>query len=607
MVTIRELGPAILGFPLVGASALNGRLYLVSRNLVPAQLATYDIATRSVTSTVSIPEGAGAWGTTAAQNRYVYIGMFGARGRPNLYRLDQRTAQLEAVALLDVEYQWAWDAADDGLVYGVTAPDRVLRYDPVAQRADELPLISPPRDRVRSVAVSGNELWVGGSRDGRAHLVVADRTTLAAQPALPAGLAQHQQVYVLTADAGLIALGTAGPGGQQPALALIDRAGAGFSAVVTLPDEAIVDALTITDVAVFATARRSGSLYRWDLRLRQLRKVSTPVTGAETRTIVRHGNELVGVSSAGQVWHSNLTNEQVEVVDVIAAGAVPRPELPQSMAVGGGRLFVGANFGMAVRDLPDGAPRRRFVPGEPKDLLYVDGTLYLALYPSAQLWRYDPATQDLRLAVQLPVDQNRPVSLAWDAARARVLIGTASDKDGGGALCTYSPFTGRVVADRDPLRPGQHVGGLAAAGGVAYLGGSGTSPAFGAWDIARRRLRWSVDVVAPDGGTVTGVAVSGGVVVAWTLDGTLVAYSTATGAELARRDLPHGGGRLVARAGVIYGASLNRLLRIDPQTLAVTQLVGALQARIWGWPFLTVDEGGTLYAIKGSGVIAVRE
>jgi hypothetical protein len=604
-VTTRTLGPASLAFPLVGAELLGGRLYLVSRNLTPPQLAVYDLGADRVTSTTTIPSGAGAWGMTTSGDRLVYLGVFGARRKPNLFRFDRSTGALTAVAVLDVEYVWDLAAAPDGIVYGVTAPDLVIAYDPARNRTDQLGIIDPGSDRLRSVATGADRFYVGGNRHGRARILEVERATRTARDIAPPALGDHQTVYALHATSHHLLAGTRGPGAVNPAVAAIERANPGVARVVELPGESVVDTVTAAPNAVWCTARPSGALYRLDLGNGALTQVAVPVPNSETRGIFLHGNAIVGASATGHVWRTDRTTGATTVIDLLDAGLSGRPELAQSLAAGHGNVYVGGNFGFSVRDVATGLARRFLVPGEPKDLGVADAGVYLGIYPTAQLWVYEPATGAPRMVAQLPVEQNRPVAVHVDE-NDLVLVGTAADRLGGGGFHVYSPRSRRLASLINPLGPGQNVASIASGDGLAYLGGSGIDPSIAAYSPRTRQQRWLLANPLPGGNSITGLAVLGARLYALTATGWLAVIDLDTRAVLHRRRLRQGGGRLATAGGVVYGVGPNSLFAIDPVSFGVDVVLTDLRSQIWGWPMLAADADGDLYVIKGHNVVQVQ-
>ena len=141
--------------------------------------------------------------------------------------------------------------------------------------------------------------------------------------------------------------------------------------------------------------------------------------------------------------------------------------------------------------------------GQAQGMAVHEDTMYIGIYPSAQILAYDPAedwtednpTEVFRLAGD---GQDRPFAMA--PAGDHLAIGTVPDYGlGTGALTLYDPDSGDVTVhtepftDRSVIALDYHDGVLY--GGTAIYGGGGWTPvhtegtAF-AWDIATETMLW---------------------------------------------------------------------------------------------------------------------
>ncbi|MDQ3973331.1 MAG: hypothetical protein M3276_03170 [Actinomycetota bacterium] len=602
----RNLGPAIVGFPIVGAELVDGRVYAVSRNLVPSVLAVYDLQAAAVTASVDVPTGAGAWGMTAGRADDVYFGQFGARGQANLYRLELASNRLEAVAALDVQYIWDLATTADGKVYGVTSPDIVFEYDPATRLARDLGVIAHPPEALRSVAAAGRTVFVGGNTSGRAMLLAVDPVTGQRSSILPAQLADHGTVYTLATSERFLAAGTRGPGAVNPALAVQGVGDRALVASVDVPGEEVIDAIAVAGEEFFFTARTSGTLYRYDLSARRLDNLATPVANAETRGMFFHQGKVVGASASGAVWTHDPPTGVTLVFDLLEAGLTPRPELAQSITAGGGTVYVGGNFGFQRHDLASGRSRRLFAGGEPKDMAIGAGTLYLALYPGAEIWQYVPDGDPARKAAQLPVQQNRPAAAHVDPDSGRVLVSTSSDRLGGGALHVYNPATARQASYVNPFGDSQFPAGVTSADRAAFIGGSGPDPSLAGWNLDAGQKMWQLDRPVPGAEAMVGLVALDGRLYGYTVNGWFVVVDLTTASLVHHAQVPHRGGGLAVSGGFIYGVDREALFRFHPQTFQHEVVLTGLGAQIWGWPSLAADGQGDLYVIKGTDLLQVQ-
>lgn len=608
-VETRDLGPASLAFPGLGSALVGDRVYVVSRNVVPAAIAVYDRASGQVVDEIEIPTGVGAWGVTSTEDT-VWLGQLGAQGQDNLYRYDIATDTLSAVAAFDANYVWAMDAATDGTIHGVLSPADVFSHDP-ATGTTTLEGGFADGQLLRSIAVTATQTWIGGELGGDATLATFDRSTRARTDVLPAGLADHDMVYTLASSGDVVAAGTTGPGNADPALAVMAPGAA--PEIVTLPGESKIDALALSDdqSVVYAAARPSGALYRYDRATGAVDRIATPVPNSETRQLfVRPGDqpagadvEIVGTSANSNVWSVTEPGGSVERVDLLERGLDGRPETPQSVTAAEGIAYVGGSFTLQTHDLvaADGTRASTFVPGEPKDMLPIDG-VQLALYPGAEVWDYQPGGVPAEVA-QLPVDQVRPQAIVRLPTTGELVVSTAAAI--GGGLHVVDRATGAVRSTIDPFGTAQHPAGLAVMDGTVYTGGSGGDAGFLAWDPATGQALWELAAPVPGGGTIVGLAATAGRIFGLTSGGWTFVVDPATRSVVHAARSVEVGGVLLAVDGRIFGAGADELIEIDPTTYATTVVLDDLGSMVWGWPKLGADENGDLYVIRGTDLVQV--
>lgn len=609
---VESLGPASLAFPVVGAALSGDVLWVSSRNLVPARLAGVDLARRVAVGDVAVPVGAGAWGLAADPNgSWLLAGMFGARGQPNVHRLDLATLELEALAALDADYIWDLAVAPDGFAYAVTAPDHAYELAPDGTVRD-LGVIEAGRETLRAVAASARHVFLGGARDGRAQLRVLSRTDGGVHDVTPAEIAQDYLVYEVTVEDDVVAGGTRGPGAVAPALFAADLTEATSAEgwrTRRFPEASVIDAVRPARSDVLATLRTSGAWVRWDPSTGGATTLATPVPHAEHRGIFRWRDRVVGAAADGSVALIDLRSGTVEVLDLVGDGLLPAgPERAQSLAGWSGTAWAAGSFSLTEHG--SGGRQRRFTPGEAKALAVVGGTLYLALYPGAELWVLPPSAAEARELAQLPVEQNRPFDLVHAPLTDELIVTTAADRLGGGALHHVQRATGAHATFVDPLPSRQHPAALAADGDVVYVGGSGANPALLCWDLAARAPRWVLDELAPGGGTVTGLSVLDGTVVALTSDGHLVHVDPQGPTVSARAAVPGfvaPGGRLAVLGDAVWGVDADGLVRIDPHARSAERALTGLAPQAWGFPPLAADHPrGVLLALRGTELVAIR-
>jgi outer membrane protein assembly factor BamB len=562
---VQVLGPASTAAPLVGATVLGDKAYVVTRGLRPAVLAEVDLLTRTVRRTVLLPTGEGAWATTVADGS-VYVGVYGT---PDVYRFDPKTGDLAWVARLGSAsgYVWALTTAPDGIVYAATYPDGgIWELDPRDGDARRIARPVPGAQYARYVAADDTHVYASVYSPGR--LVAVDRATHTVQDLSPLGdvgygpIAVHDDRLTTTAARTLLSMRTDGTAVE----------------VVDFPtSEALADALAVaSDGTTYVTTRRSGSVWRHRPEKAELELVATPSARDEHRAIVLLDDAtLFGVTGSGAVWWLDVETGSSEVVDLVDAGLTPGPERPQSIAYTAGTVVVGGHWGIEMHRLASGRRERVRVPGEPKAMLVREGLVYLAMYPSAEILVLDPATRRVRRLGEIGHGQQRPWDMAYDERTGLLVVVTAPDTgDLEGALTVVDPRTGDVDVYPGVLKD-QALMAVDAVDGIAYvggdvLGGGGVPPtrgsaSIGAFDLRSRRLLWEVEPL-PGQRTVQDLVVHDGLLygVMKRDPGTWFAMHLRTRTVRQRGSLSGYGETFVHRGQVFAAVYPDRIYRLGP-------------------------------------------
>lgn len=605
MAELTRLGHAKAGFPVNGAAWVGDRLVVVSRNLVPIQVAVLDADGRRAHGQLQIPVGLGAWAVAPGRD-VAWIAPFGAAGQRNVYRLRPADLDLRAVASIDANMIWDAVVGHDGTLYAVTGAT-VVRVDPDSGQVSDLGVVEPGREFARSVTIVGRTLVVGGRRDGRALLRALHLDTGNARSILPRELADHHIVYALHARNGRVAVGTSAPDGSDAALAMIDLARGGPPRVGTAAGASVVDAVRVVGTGAWGTLRPSGAVGRFLPGDDAVVPLATGAPDAEHVAVTVERDRVWAVAITARVWSVSTRGGDCDATDLVADGVVEAgPELAQSLAVSGGRAFSGGSFSLQRRDLDSGALRHWFTPGEPKALAVVDGTCYLAVYPVGQLHVADEHAEQTRLLARLPESQNRPIALEQHPGRGLLLATSASDRHGAGAFHRYELATGRLRSAVNPLGAGEHPAGIALAGDTVIIGGSGNDPSLLAWDLGADREAWRVTGALPGGGVVIGLVHVGGRVHGLTSRGWAFSLDLPARRVVRRVRISNRGGRVVAVRRGLFGVDYDTLWRLHPATLEPETIISGLGSRVWGWPFMAADPDGQLYVIAGTDLARVR-
>ncbi|MFE6919286.1 outer membrane protein assembly factor BamB family protein, partial [Streptomyces rubiginosohelvolus] len=239
--------------------------------------------------------------------------------------------------------------------------------------------------------------------------------------------------------------------------------------------------------------------------------------------------------------------------------------------------------------------------------------LYTGQYNSEGIWRHDPRTGRTGQVAAFPSEQNRPLDVTFDEDTGLVLVGVQSDTEGGGALWTYHPRTGRHRSYANPVDDLSCVRGIASRNGVAFLGGDNTAPTgprstVVAFDPVAGRELWRIDprqtagtaALAVRGRHLYGLSRKGGLFVV----------------DIPRRELIHradvtsvsnGFAALVTNRGVVYGVSDTTVFRFHPRTFAVSVVVPDIDGGWYSGAHITNDEHGRLYTMRGRNLVRITD
>ena len=595
------LAPASVVSPVVGAATDGDRAYLVSRGLAPATLGVYDIDARRVVDNIELPTGDGGWGATVAGSD-VYVGTYGSTA--DVHRVSPDTGQVTQVARLDGDtFVWDLATAPDGQVIGGSSPSgRVFAYDPATGAVRDYGAAQPGETYVRSVAVAGGTIYAGTGT--HAHLVEIDRASGARRDILPPELAGESWVYDLTVTDEYVIAGTE-PHGM---LAVIDRDDPGSYSVIETGTRT-VDQVTVADGAVWFSTRTDGALHRYDLGTREVRTVAVPSPNEETRLVAVRGGQVFGVSGSGGSWYVDAVSGASELVDLQNAGLRAGPEGAQSLAAQDGRVFVGGHWALTVHDTDRGTSRRYRLTGEPKAMTTVGSRLYLAEYPGATLSTWTPRDGYEQVA-QLAELQNRPRDVHYDPRSRLVLVASMAEYGYlDGALTLYDTRTGETAGYRG-IVDDQTINAVVTHGTTAYLAtqtsASGIDPTtteakIAAFDLRTRRVLWET-VPLPRVQSIRHLAYLDGLLYG-TAGDRVFAFDPVSQRVVRTAAVPGAGGEIKAWHGSLFAVAAERIVRLEPRTLATTVVADCLGAQWFNEPNLAIDaDRDVAYTVAGRSV-----
>lgn len=599
---VEVLAPASVVSPVVGAVAVGSRAYLVSRGLSPATVGIYDIDLERVVDNIELPTGDGGWGTTVAGGA-IYVGTYGVTA--DVHRLDPATGQVTQVARMEGD-TFVWDLATtpDGQVVGGSSPTgRVFAYDPGSGTVRDYGVAFPGEMYVRSVAVNDTTIYAGTG--SHAHLVAIDRQTGERRDLLPPELAGESWVYALAVTDQYIVAGTE-PNGK---LAIIDRVDPSSYKVVDT-GKRTVDKVTVAGNAVWFTTRTDGGLHRYDLSTGAITDVAVPSPHEETRLVsVRADGRIFGVSGSGMAWSVDVASGSARLIDLQDAGLRAGPEVVQSMAARDGQVFAGGHWALTVHDTGQGTAQRYRLAGEPKAMTMVGNRLYFADYPGATIGTWERKSGYQQVAGLAPL-QNRPRDVHYDSRSKQLLVASMAEYGYlDGALTVYNTRTGRADGYRG-LIVDQTINAVTTAGTTAYLATqtdasaiepTTTEAKLAAFDLDKRQVEWqtaplpgvrSIRHLAYLDGTLFGTA------------GDLVFAFDPESRRLKRTaSVPGATGEIKVWHGRLFTVTADRVLEIDPDTLAVSVLADCLGAQWYNEPNLAIDDDtGMAYTLAGRNV-----
>ncbi|MFI1094923.1 PQQ-binding-like beta-propeller repeat protein [Streptomyces sp. NPDC020917] len=626
--TVTDLGPGLVQFSLMSGTLVGDTVYIGSRNLDPARVIGFHLPSRTVVSHTELaaePEPSIQALAADPTGRYLYIGVLlkADQGGPNLFRWDLTTPDQPAVAVGRTEDRDIRDlaVAPDGTVYAVgglpgKAP-ALWEYDPATGAVTNLGVPDPNATLARAVAATQSTVFfgagsvlAGGGGASRASLFAYDRAKRTFTSVVPKEMEQDPSLRELAVIGEHLVVGTSG--GVDPAkFAVLDLADLSSSVVVPTQGTTVKTFTADADRIYFATEAGVQTYSTADRTLSPL-AFTGPDLG-EIWGLDCVDGKLEVVSGYGFVAEIDLSARTCAVTDLGEAGASAGAQAAMGIAAGGGYVYVGGNGTVARHDMRTGQVLNLQAPGEAKDAEVIQGVLYTGQYDAQGIWRYDPAGgRQPQQAAGFPREQNRPLDTSWDPVNALLLVGVQSDTEGGGALWTYDPATGRSASYVNPIDDVQMVRAVANRDGVAFLGGdnatsTGPRGTVVAVDPVTGREQWRIETQQPAG--VAALAVQGPHLFGLTRNGTLFVIDLRT-RRIAHtadvRSVCTGFAAMVTNRGAVYGVSDTTLFRIHPKTFAVSTVVAGINGAWYSGPHVNAHDG-LLYTLRDHNLVQVDD
>src|SRR5699024_6653435 len=241
----------------------------------------------------------------------------------------------------------------------------------------------------------------------------------------------------------------------------------------------------------------------------------------------------------------------------VADDHLSRAEPAQSLAASDDAVYTGGHFTLGIRHAKNGELQQQPVPGEAKSTVLIGDELYMAMYSSGELVRYNTDSGETETVASAPEDHNRPRDLHHDPASGRLFMTVQNDTQGGGALVIYD-LESEETTTIEPF-DSHAVSAVTAEENVAYIAGSvgmqgnEGSAVVSAIDLQTQETLWET---TPISGTqaIGALELSNGQIYGMTVDGDFFSIGPEN-QDTAVSEAGMGPGDLVTHQGGIYGAT----------------------------------------------------
>lgn len=460
----RLLGPAALTAASRGAVVLGDRVYFSARYVVDGdkyRLGAINYNTGKLELVKDLPMNGAKGQKLATDGKYLYLGPAASE---YVWRYDPATDELLPWAKVGPKTTWMYAmSADDEYLYVGTYPDC----------------------QVRSIRLSD------------AHVEVYGRVSTSQYAS--AALADDQYVYGGSAAPGKLLRWPKG-GGEPVDLSkkltsspvgIIDMKKAGDHLYIAngrqvismkpdgtdrvshdIPEEdRYADQIAVApDGTVYAMCRLTTNIYR--VTETGLELVLKPLADVEnTYFTVLEDGRLLGVTGLGHVWIGEPGGEAT-VWDPAGMGYGYPDEVQSILLHSNGTVWTPSHYALTVHDVKAGTQRRAYLMGEAKAIVEAgDGSVYVALYPSASVAKINPNTLDVQIIGYIGMNQMRPMDMQYDNQRDQLIVATGG-KNGThqGALTFIDLKTGNFDVKTANIMPEERAMCLAIVGDTLYVG-----------------------------------------------------------------------------------------------------------------------------------------
>lgn len=617
---VENLGTGSAAFPVTASGLIDGTHYVISRHmsLSPAVVAGYNQDEEAITYQEEVEiEGDvsnGTWGAIASGDD-LYIGMSfdDDERRSAILKLDHDTGELnEAASTYPARLIWDMDTAPDGTIYAVTSRQNgagLWEYDPETDEARHRQrLEEESRQDARSVAASAGAVYIGLG-NAEPDLIAYDRDSGEEESLLPEELEDSDYVYALDATEELLAVGTS----ASAYIAVMDPDDSEDYSVAEVPSGTVQEIEIVEDAAYFTSG---GRLFRYEKDEDEPEEVAeVDPEGGQTRGLYYQNGVLHGTGSLGYLWtydvdddyyiRTSLLDADNDEADKDEAG-LARGEPAQSLAASNDAVFTAGHFSLGVRETDSGDLEQVSVPGEAKASVLVEEDVYMAMYSSGELVRYNTNTEEVSALASAPSGHNRPRDLHYDQTTNHLLMAVQNDTDGGGSLVLHH-LDSEETTTLEPFAS-YASSAVTSSNGIAYVAGSAGmqddrgQAVVAAVDLDTEEVLWRTE---PTSGaeSITALAMARETIYGMSSRGDLFSLDPET-QEATVTEAEYGPGQLISHQGGIYGATEDMLFALDLEEIEGEPILEDLNAEWFTWPGLTSD-GCDLYTMEGTDVIHI--
>lgn len=256
-------------------------------------------------------------------------------------------------------------------------------------------------------------------------------------------------------------------------------------AKIKVPGAKSIESMAIHNSKLYFSARSEGTLYSLDLRSPVPTPITlgTPLPGEEYRKIDIVGDkDLKAVGGSGTLVSLknaiNSDSDRTAEFSVAKIADLPHPKNTTVLShevVGFGatvwnnRLYSFGHWQVSSSDLENGKTVYHRIPGEIKTWAKSYDGLYLAIYPSAQIYKIPKDSDEPVLFGKIPGTQMRPRAIAVDNQNHRLYVSTRPAYGFmGGNITVFDTISGKLIKSIPRPFGDDTAVALAASGGTLY-------------------------------------------------------------------------------------------------------------------------------------------